>query len=87
MKTFFRKLRWLRSRRAKEAELQQELAFHLEEEADERRAAGLTDEDARRLARREFGNITRVKEDTRAAWGWVLVEQGAQDIRYANHDR
>src|SRR5262245_60022996 len=81
--TFFRKLRWLRSRRAKEAELQEELAFHLEEEADERRAAGVSEEEARRLAQREFGNATLVKEDTRAEWTWVFLEQSIQDVRYA----
>ena len=38
MTSFFRKLRWLMRRPGKEAELQEELQFHLEEEAGERQA-------------------------------------------------
>ena len=34
-------------------------------------------------ARRELGNIARVQEDTRDAWGWTLFEQLLQDLRYA----
>ena len=34
---FIRKLAWLTQRRRKEAELREELEFHLEEEAEERR--------------------------------------------------
>jgi macrolide transport system ATP-binding/permease protein len=82
MKAFFRKLRWLAERRRKEAELREELEFHLEEEADERRAAGVAEDEARRAARRELGNLMLVEEDTRAAWGWTTVERLAQDLRY-----
>jgi hypothetical protein len=32
----FRKLRWLFARRRREEELEEELAFHLQEEAEER---------------------------------------------------
>jgi len=34
-------------------------------------------------ARRAFGNITLVKEDVRAIWGWTSVEGIIQDLRYA----
>ncbi|HYL63662.1 MAG TPA: ABC transporter permease [Candidatus Methylomirabilis sp.] len=83
MTSFFRKLSWLARRRQREAELREELEFHLEEEAEERRANGLTGEAARYAARRDLGNYTLVQEDTRAAWGWTLLEQFFQDIRYA----
>jgi predicted permease len=83
MNSFFRKLRWLMQRRDKEAELHEELQFHLAEEIDEREAAGLRKEEARRAARRELGNLTLVEENTRAAWGWTIVEQLGQDLRYA----
>ena len=36
MNSFFRKLRWLTRRSGKEAELREELQFHLEEEAEQR---------------------------------------------------
>jgi predicted permease len=83
MTSFIRKLRWLTRRANKEAELQEELQFHLEEEAAERQAQGLTSEEARRAARRELGNFALVNEDTRAAWTWIWIEQLVQDIRYA----
>jgi predicted permease len=83
MTSFLRKLSWLIHRRDKEAELRQELQFHLDEEADAHRAEGFTEDEARWAARRELGNLTLVEEDTRAAWGWTLVEQAAHDLRYA----
>ena len=83
MSSFFRKLSWLVRRRLKEAELREELEFHLQEETEGRRADGLTEEEAGYAARREMGNYTLVEEDTRAAWGWTLLEQFIQDVRYA----
>src|SRR5580693_5184842 len=82
MTSFFRKLGWFLRRSDKETELQEELQFHLEEEAGERQAQGLADAVARRAARRELGNVALVQEDTRATWTWTFAEQLAQDIRY-----
>jgi macrolide transport system ATP-binding/permease protein len=83
MSSFFRKLRWLAERRRKEAELRDELQFHLDEEAEGRQAEGLAIEEARRAARRDLGNITLLQENTRAMWTWTFLEQLAQDVRYA----
>ena len=83
MNPFFRRLRWLLKRRLKEAELQEEIQFHLDEDADEREASGIPPAEAHLAARRELGNIARVQEDTRDAWGWTLLEQLVQDLRYA----
>src|ERR1039457_2782739 len=83
MNAFFRKLSWLGRRPSKEDELHAELQFHLDEEAEERQAQGLANEEARRAARRDLGNVTLVQENTRATWGWTLLEQLGQDLRYA----
>jgi predicted permease len=83
MTSFFHKLKWLVRRANKEAELREELEFHLEEEAGELQGQGLASEAARQAARRELGNLALVQEDTRAAWTWTWLEQLAQDIRYA----
>src|SRR5262249_41718841 len=83
MTALFRKLYWLLRRRSREAELEAELQFHLDEETEERRAAGLSDEEAYRAARRELGNVALLKEDTRAAWSWMRGEQLARDVRNA----
>ena len=83
MISFFRKLWWLTQRRAREDELCEELQFHLEEEAEERTEEGLSKEEALRSARFELGNPAIVEENTRAVWGWILLEQLIQDLRYA----
>lgn len=85
MPAFLRKLRWQTKRSRKEAELQEELAFHLEEETEEGRAAGLTEAQARAAARRGLGNLGLVAEDTRSAWSWpllTLAESMFADARY-----
>src|ERR1051325_5266064 len=69
-------------RKKKEAELREELAFHLDAEAEERRAAGASPEAAQEGARRDLGNTTLIMEDTRAAWGWTFVETLRQDVRF-----
>jgi predicted permease len=83
MRTLLTRLWWLTQKRRKEAELRAELDFHLEEEADEGRTLGLTDQEARLAAQRHLGNRGLVEEDTRAAWGWTSMERIAQDVRYA----
>ena len=82
MISFFRKLTWWRQRRRKEDELREELQFHLAKEAGERQANGLSEDHARWAARRDLGNVTLVREDTRTLWSWTLLEQLGQDIRY-----
>ena len=82
MTSLFRKFTWWVQRRRKEDELREELQFHLAEEADERQADGLPEEQARWAARRDLGNVTLLREDTRPLWSWILLEQLAQDVRY-----
>src|SRR6476659_277601 len=82
MMSLLRKIQWWLHQRRKEAELREELQFHLAEEADERRAGGLPEDEAARAARRDLGNATLLHEDVRALWSWELLEQLAQDVRY-----
>jgi macrolide transport system ATP-binding/permease protein len=83
MKSLFRKFTWWAQRRRKEDELREELRFHLEEEADERRAEGLPEDQAGWAARRDLGNVALLREETRTLWTWTPLEQLAQDLRYA----
>lgn len=82
MNSFFRKLLWLTQRSGRQAELRQELQFHLEEEAEERQEHGLAEDEARWAARREFGNVSLVEEATRTEWRWTRLEQLARDAVY-----
>ena len=73
--------RWLQKRRV-EREMADEMAEHLSEKVEQLRAEGLSEGDARALARRQFGNTTLQQEDSRAAWGWNTAEQFWQDMRF-----
>ena len=81
--TLLRKLRWWATRDRREAELREELQFHLEAEEAERRGDGMNEAGARRAARLDLGDPARVEERVRAEWGWTWLEQLGQDLRYA----
>lgn len=83
MRRLLNRLRWLARRRRHEDEIRDELEFHLEEEAEELRAAGSSEAEARRAARLDLGNPVALHERVRDAWGWAWLEHAAQDVRYA----
>jgi putative ABC transport system permease protein len=83
MRWFLYRLRSLWRRDAREAELDAELQFHLEAEAEEHIEAGLPADRARQAALRAFGNVTLAREDARDVWTWGAVERLLQDVRYA----
>jgi predicted permease len=60
----------------------QELRTHLELEAEEQSAPGISDREAQDRARRAFGNTTIISEDVRAVWHPRLLENFWQDARY-----
>jgi hypothetical protein len=62
---------------------QEELEFHLSEEAEDRKANGLSDEQAQSAARRELGNVVLIAEDVRAAAG----VDGRRTPETRHHDR
>ncbi len=72
---------WYWNRR--ESELDQEIRFHLSEETDERVAAGLPADQAGRAAQRDFGNVTRIREQIRDVWVWPWLQDVGQDVRFA----
>src|SRR5262245_35672597 len=74
---------WWRGK-SRENDLDREIRAHLDLETEAQRDAGLSDEQARNASRRVLGNTARIKEDTRAAWGWQWAETLAQDLRYAS---
>src|SRR5918993_4956773 len=83
MNAFLRKLGWAIRRPRREAELREELEFHLAEETEERQAVGFGEDDARFAARRDLGSVALIAEDTRSTWGWIWIERVGQDVRYA----
>jgi len=77
---------WLRSvvlRRRLEREMQEEMAAHLERAAERLMARGLSADEARRQARREFGNVAFLQEQARDARGARWLEALGVDARFA----
>jgi putative ABC transport system permease protein len=65
-----------------ESEMDAELRFHIEAQAEDLVRSGVARQEALRRARLEFGGIERVKEEGREARGVNLVESLVQDLRY-----
>ena len=66
-----------------DADLNEEIRFYLEQEAQLRADRGESPDEAMRAARRAFGNVTLVKETTRQMWGWTLIEDLVRDLRHS----
>ena len=77
------RLRAVLRRDAVERELDAELRFHLEREADKYVRAGLPRAEAERRARIALGGVEPTKEADREARGVALLDAAMQDLRYA----
>src|SRR6516164_6628096 len=64
-------------------DLDQDIRDHIERETEDNIGRGMSPEEARDTALRKFGNVARVKEETREVWSIVWLEQLWQDVRYA----
>ena len=64
-------------------ELDEELQFHIDSRLRDNLKAGMTEEEARRDARRRFGNWTLAKERTHETDIIVTLQTVGQDLRYA----
>ena len=71
---------WRRKRR--ESDLDDEIAYDLALDTEERIRSGVTRQEAERASRRDFGNVLLLKEGIREMWGWTSLERLAQDLRY-----
>lgn len=77
------RLRMLFGRGREIERLDEELQFHLDRQIAENLAAGMSAEEARKAALREFGNPALLREQARAAWSWNWLELLMYDLRYA----
>lgn len=78
----FLRLRSLLRREKVEEELDDELRFHQQQQAEKYMRAGMSREEAMRQVRLDFGGLEQVKEDCRDARGISFLESLAQDLRY-----
>jgi predicted permease len=72
----------MRRRKRMLESLDQDIREHILMETQDNIERGMSPEEARYAAVRKFGNVTRVKEDTRDVWSVVWLEQLLQDIRF-----
>jgi putative ABC transport system permease protein len=64
-------------------DLDRDIRDHIETETQDNIERGMSPEEARQAALRKFGNVARVKEETRDVWSVVWLEQLLRDVRYA----
>jgi len=76
------RLRALLRRHTSEAELDEELHFHIERDTERLLASGLPTHDARRTARQAFGNTGYLKDQMRDSWGLGWWDRLRQDVRF-----
>src|SRR5215813_8820244 len=65
-----------------ESEMDAEMRFHVEAYADDLVRSGMTQTEALRRARVEFGGVEQKKEECRDARGVTLVENFVQDVKF-----
>jgi macrolide transport system ATP-binding/permease protein len=82
MHTLFRRLVAFCRRNRLDADLADEIDTHLELRRQALIESGLTPTDASREARRQFGNVTAIRERSRDEWGGVWLSGLFQDLRF-----
>jgi macrolide transport system ATP-binding/permease protein len=76
---------WLRrlfTHKRMENDLDKELRFHFESQVADKVRSGISESEARRLTRLEFGGIEQIKEDCRESRGTLFLQSMVQDVRY-----
>ncbi|HEY2824378.1 MAG TPA: ABC transporter permease [Gemmatimonadales bacterium] len=81
--SFARRVRALLFQSRAEREMEREIRFHLDRETEKNTTLGMSEPDARRKARLDFGGLETVREEHREARGLPLLEEIWADVRYA----
>src|SRR6185312_9930176 len=63
-------------------DLDRDIEEHIAMETQDNIGRGMSPEEARYAALRKFGNVVRAKEETRAVWSAIWLEELLQDIRF-----
>jgi predicted permease len=74
---------WASLRRGRlDEQMREELEQHVAWKAEELAHDGVPPAEARRQAAVAVGNLARLREDSRAVWGFPTLDSVAQDVRY-----
>jgi predicted permease len=79
-------MNWLKqlfTRHHRYDELSESIREHLEEKIADLMDRGMTQEQAERTARREFGNVTLIEQRSREVWQWPTLESLWANTKYA----
>src|SRR5512134_843945 len=79
---FMRRLIGLFTWRARDRDMDYEMAFHVESLTREYVRSGMSEEEAERAARRRFGSVTRLKEQGHDVRTARVVEDVVRDVRH-----
>ena len=82
IRKFLRGLRSLVFWRRFDRDIQRELDFHIAMESDKRAQAGVPPRVARQSALRDFGPVTRVREEVRDTRGMTFWDALVQDVKF-----
>ena len=69
-------------RRPRADDIAEEIETHVAMATRDYIARGMTPDQARAAATREFGNVLLVRETTRQVWSWTRVEHCLQDVKF-----
>src|SRR6202011_5248876 len=78
-------MRWILNlvqRRRRNREVNEEVQAHVDEKVAELMEAGISEDESRHRANREFGSAILYTEIGREAWGWTSLDRLGQDLRY-----
>jgi putative ABC transport system permease protein len=78
----WRQLRYRLTGARFDGDLAEEMRLHLDLRTADKQAAGMPPDVAEAAARRQFGNLTHAHENSRAAWGWTVLDSLRQDVLY-----
>src|ERR1017187_2484636 len=79
---FWRRITNMFRREQFDRELDEEMRLHKELREREARESGAGRDEARYATQLRFGNTMKLREESREMWGWIWLENLAQDARY-----
>jgi hypothetical protein len=78
----WRRLLYYRRRSEFDADLEEEMRFHLQMKIEDNIATGMSADEASKAAMKRFGNRTWLREESREMWGFISIETLLQDLRF-----
>src|SRR5499433_692622 len=82
LRNFWLRVKAVGHRRRLDQDLEDELAFHVAMREAKNQTEGSNLNDAHSAARRQLGNVARLKEACRELWTFATLESFLQDLRY-----